>query len=391
MKASDNCHAVAAARETWLNKEAQSLAEGGRQKAVKQQYMEGLIDKAILFIACLLASLPAANVAAALAAVIAAGLLSYVEAPRWRALCAELFIVFSALYSPGTLFLPLIGYDLLADQSLTVGLTALLPFCRYISGATLREAFTLAAVTLLALLVSRRSAALAARRNRYYDLRDGSRELARELRRKNSELLRQQDSEVTVATLAERNRIARDIHDGVGHLLSSALLQVGALLAARSGDQAQTDPLLTLSQTLSEAMNSIRASVHRLYDESIDLQEQLSGLAAQFNFCPLEVVYSVREAPPRDMKYALIAITKEAFNNIARHSHATQARMTMREHPAFYQLIIADNGRSGAMNRHDGIGLKNMQSRVEAFHGQFQINMANGFELFITMPKKMGR
>lgn len=350
--------------------------------------IEGLIDKAIIFIACLLASLHAPNVVAALAAVITAGLLSYVEAPRWRALCAELFIVFAIFYSPCTAFLPLISYDLLADRSFAVGLTALLPFGFYISGAGLDTAFTLIAVMLLVLLISQRSAALAARRNSYYDLRDGSRELARELRQKNRELLHEQDSEVTVATLAERNRIARDIHDSVGHLLSSALLQVGALLAAGRAEPVHSEPLLTLKQTLSAAMDSIRTSVHHLYDESIDLQEQFNRLAAHFNFCPLEIIYSVRQTPPRDMKYALIAITKEAFNNIARHSHATQARMTMREHPAFYQLIIADNGRSGAINRHEGIGLKNMQSRVEAFHGQFQINTSKGFELFITIPKK---
>lgn len=60
-------------------------------------------------------------------------------------------------------------------------------------------------------------------------LRDTSTELSLVMREKNRKLLEEQDTEIYMATLKERNRIAREIHDNVGHMLSRAILQMGAL------------------------------------------------------------------------------------------------------------------------------------------------------------------
>lgn len=71
-----------------------------------------------------------------------------------------------------------------------------------------------------------------------------------------------------LATLNERNRIAREIHDNVGHLLSRSLLQVGALQVVNR-DETVRQGLDTMRDTLSGAMDSIRRSVHDLHDESV--------------------------------------------------------------------------------------------------------------------------
>ena len=60
------------------------------------------------------------------------------------------------------------------------------------------------------------------------------------LSEKNKNLLIQQEQEVRIATLNERNRIAREIHDNVGHLLSSALLQIGAIQAIFTQEELHT-------------------------------------------------------------------------------------------------------------------------------------------------------
>ena len=67
-------------------------------------------------------------------------------------------------------------------------------------------------------------------------LRDNSHELAMLLTEKHRELLQKQDYEVRLAMLSERGRIAREIHDHVGHLLSRSILQVGALLATQKDE-----------------------------------------------------------------------------------------------------------------------------------------------------------
>ncbi|RAU96408.1 two-component sensor histidine kinase [Paenibacillus sp. YN15] len=206
------------------------------------------------------------------------------------------------------------------------------------------------------------------------------------LKRQNKELMEKQDDRISLATLNERNRIAREIHDNVGHLLSSALLQMGALLAVTKDEKAR-QPLLTLKATLSEAMDSIRQSVHNLYDESVNLQAQLQELADKFTFCTLEFDYEIQSNPDKRLKYALISIVKEGLSNIVRHSDATWASVALREHPAFYQLVIRDNGRVKEVNMESGIGLKNIESRVEAFHGIMRILSKDGFALFISIPK----
>ncbi|MGC7323280.1 histidine kinase dimerization/phosphoacceptor domain-containing protein, partial [Mycobacteroides abscessus subsp. massiliense] len=93
-------------------------------------------------------------------------------------------------------------------------------------------------------------------------------------------------------------RIAREIHDSVGHLLSSSLLQVGALLAVNKNEKTRGN-LVALKETLTNAMNSIRSSVHDLYDESIDLYAQVYKLSRDFTFCRLDFNYELTSEPEK--------------------------------------------------------------------------------------------
>lgn len=103
-------------------------------------------------------------------------------------------------------------------------------------------------------------------------IQDDDREYNRMLKLKNRYLIEKQDAQVYSATLKERNRIAREIHDNVGHLLSRALIQTGAVIAVSRDEQ--TKPLLlSIKETLDCAMNNIRNSVHDLHDESVDLEQ----------------------------------------------------------------------------------------------------------------------
>lgn len=80
----------------------------------------------------------------------------------------------------------------------------------------------------------------------------------------------------TLQTLRERNRIAREIHDNVGHMLSRSILQMGALITIHK-EEPLHGQLAGVGETLNQAMNSIRESVHDLHDESIDLRAVYCG------------------------------------------------------------------------------------------------------------------
>ena len=162
-------------------------------------------------------------------------------------------------------------------------------------------------------------------------------------KKKNRMLAEKQDYEIYAATLKERNRIAREIHDNVGHLLSRSILITGAAKAINASD-ALSPVLDDLDHSLNQAMTSIRTSVHDLHDESLNLKEAAESLTSDFTFCPVTLNYDMGFEVPREIKYCFISIVKEALSNVARHSNATLVQITMREHPALYQLCIEDNG-----------------------------------------------
>ncbi len=221
----------------------------------------------------------------------------------------------------------------------------------------------------------------------FRQLRDTSTEYNLLLQQKNKELIKQQNSEIHVATLQERNRIAREIHDNVGHMLSRSLLQSGALIAINR-DPNLNEPLACLKDTLSLAMDSIRESVHDLHDDSIDLEFSLHTMLQDFSEYDISLEYDIESVPPKDIKYCFIAIAKEALSNISKHSNATRIKLTAREHPSFYQLIIEDNG-TDISTSDTGIGLINMQDRVEQLHGHFSIGTESGFRIFVSVPRTL--
>lgn len=219
-------------------------------------------------------------------------------------------------------------------------------------------------------------------------LRDNSVEQELHLRQKQRQLLARQNDEIYIATLRERNRIAREIHDNVGHMLSRSILQVGALLAIYREDSALSPHLIELKSSLDEAMNNIRNSVHNLHDESIDLKNSLKNLADSFPFCPVQLDCDVSRQLPKEIKYCFIAIVKEALNNIIKHSNATKVSIMAKEHPGLYQLLIEDNGtKVFSVSDTSGMGLSNMRDRVDALHGIIHISSEQGVKIFISIPK----
>ena len=220
----------------------------------------------------------------------------------------------------------------------------------------------------------------------YRELRDQSWETSLYLESKNKDLMEKQDYEIRLATLNERNRIAREIHDNVGHMLSRSILQVGALMAVCRDDSLNPE-LSALKSTLTDAMDSIRKSVHDLHDDSINLHDTLTAILSAYKFCPVRLDDGIESIPPAPVRYCFSAIVREALSNTARHSDATQVTVTLREHPALYQLLIRDNGTKNPPASSNGIGLSNMAERVASLGGHFRTDFKNGFHIFISIPK----
>lgn len=345
---------------------------------------------------------------------------------------------------PALTAMPCVVYDIAYSSNIPGAAAALLAL---INALWLGEAYMVIAgilvLSLFAAYLSLGSRAAVRQEMDYHRLRDDSSEKSRRMKKQNQELERSRDAEIYTAQLAERNRIAREIHDNVGHMLSRALLQMGALLSIHKEEPVHSQ-LMGLRETLDTAMTNIRSSVHDLHEESIDVEKNIRDMAA-----PLAERFSVdievdvdEKVMPRQVKYALLGIIREAVSNIMKHSDGNHVLIRLIRHPALYQLIVHDwyeadppaassritesgdadrsgraasgesdrggraqsggadrNGRNmerdgAVMERKSGkeadpgIGMENMRNRAESVGGTIHFSTEKGFRVFVSVPVK---
>lgn len=243
-------------------------------------------------------------------------------------------------------------------------------------------------ISVAAVLIAMRSSKIRELHEKILMTRDNAAEQSNNLITQNKQLIASQDSEIHIATLKERNRIAREIHDNVGHLLTRTILQMGAVCIINKDEQLK-EPLESIKDTLDNAMTTIRKSVHDLHDDSIDLKSSLKEAIAPLgeNYT-VHFDYDASNTIEPKVKYCFIAVVKEAVNNIIKHSDATEVRIIVRDHPKFTTLLVEDNGTNAKLNQ-SGIGLQNIRDRVDSLGGIANISAEKtGFRIFISIVKK---
>jgi signal transduction histidine kinase len=157
---------------------------------------------------------------------------------------------------------------------------------------------------------------------------------------------------VRAATLDERTRIAREIHDNVGHLLTRGIMQAQAstVVAEARGDAESAQHLAAICTTLDEAMTMIRKSVHDLDDHGTDFGRQLDETIRSFDEVSPGFAVTVDNGiaqVPAPVARCLISVIREALTNVVRHSAARTATVTLRDYPALWQLVVFDSGETG--------------------------------------------
>lgn len=284
-------------------------------------------------------------------------------------------------------FLPLILYDALSRHHIPYLVGGMLLTINYMVGAKNQERLFMLFLVVLMVILQFRTQKVTELKEAYKKLKDTSTELNLVMEARNREIQLNQDNQVHLATLQERNRIAREIHDNVGHMLTRSILMVGAYLMITKDEQAK-EGLLELKGTLGEAMDSIRNSIHDLHEDAIDLHESVKKILGDLTFCSVSLDFDMSKNIDGKVKLCFIAIIKEAIANIMKHSNATKVDVVLREHPGIYQLLIHDNGSLSHNSSSDGIGLTNMQDRVLGLKGTITITNEKGYRIFIMIPKQ---
>jgi signal transduction histidine kinase len=302
-------------------------------------------------------------------------------------------VLFCFFFPAAAYFLPVFCYDLYGTRWQWFLLASFLPLSHFLNTTMLLFFVLLLFSVLLAWVLHYRTVQLQEKRKEFYLLRDEITERQMQLEEANRDLLDKQDYEIHLATLNERNRISSELHDSIGHMLTSSLLQTGAMLAT-CPDPVIRESLQVLQNSLSSGMDEVRLSIHDLHDESIDLAREIQLRIKEFTFCPVTLKYNLTVQPDKKIRYALLSILKEGLSNIARHSNATEVTVIFHEHPALYQLIIRDNGTAlripGEMplQESEGMGLPGIRQRVENLGGNVVFRRNQGFEIFASIPKE---
>ena len=377
--------------------------------------MNRLFDKSIVLACCIAAALGLAADARLVAAfclgVVVASLAEIAQSERARRAgeaASYVYIMVAAFVPSFAPFAPLAFYDIaryVRREHAWVALGAGAIFaCALVAyahaGALPTRALLLTVIlSIAATLLSLRTAQLEREQERMRRTRDELQERALALEARNRDLADRQDYEVELATLAERARIAREIHDNVGHQLTRASLQTEALRVVHANEPGVAADFADVKRTVDEALQLVRASVHALNDNAANLSVQLERIVkgARSDGGPQIELEVLAEHAPANVANCFAAILREALSNTIRHARAQNVTVRCMEHPSFYQLIVTDDG-VGAIktdNRGvtEGMGLGSMRERVEALGGTFTAGPragAPGWRVFATVPKQQG-
>lgn len=183
------------------------------------------------------------------------------------------------------------------------------------------------------------------------------------------------------ATLQERNRIARDIHDSLGHVLTAQSIQLeNALLFCPPGAPKTRGFLASAQQLCSSALHDVRESVAKLRAHPLQgrsLESALTNTLSTFQQTTgitLQSDLRLLHSQPLDISTAVYRVLQEALTNIHKHSAATQVTVQLVETSDTLKLRIEDNGRGFLPQQNTtGFGLQGMRERVVELGGQFEI------------------
>ncbi len=215
-------------------------------------------------------------------------------------------------------------------------------------------------------------------------------------KRQNQQAMQKNQDEVYLATLKERNRIAREIHDNVGHMLTRVIVQMQALQIINK-DPNLKEPLSSVGDTLNLAMTSIRKSVHELRDDSIDLSIGINEITKTISDKFEVTVNTAIDSPASGIiKNTILAIIKESVTNIAKYSSGKNVRIEVVENITFWRIRVFDDGRNIdfeynalSLENGSGMGLSNIVARANNLNGRVNISSdAKGFTVLVTLPKE---
>jgi two-component system sensor histidine kinase DesK len=203
----------------------------------------------------------------------------------------------------------------------------------------------------------------------------------------NAKLRLAHDEIERLAKTAERERIARDLHDLLGHTLSVIILksELASKLAERDVERARAE-IRDVERISRDALTQVRAAV-RGYREG-GLKSELDSAREALKSAGMDVIVDTHPVNLPAAHEAVLALAiREAVTNIVRHSRAKRCRIAVETRGPHCIATISDDGVGGSTP--SGIGLTGMRERVEAMGGNLARDGAGGTTITVSLPLAM--
>ncbi|SEH26973.1 sensor histidine kinase [Selenomonas sp. KH1T6] len=199
------------------------------------------------------------------------------------------------------------------------------------------------------------------------------------------------------AETRERNRLAREIHDTLGHTLTGLAAGMDAcMVLVDVAPQKAKEQMEKLRDVAKHGLKDVRRSVKKLRPDDLErlpLREALTHMVKEYaDTTSMEVKLSIEgwpEAMRQDVEEVIYRIVQEGLTNANRHGHATKASVTFQMEEGRLTIAIVDNGQ-GCKEAVPGFGLRHMQERLDLLHGSLSCQSDKGFKLEAVIPVGQG-
>lgn len=200
----------------------------------------------------------------------------------------------------------------------------------------------------------------------------------------------------SLATELERTRIAREIHDSLGHTLTSLNIQLDIARKLHGRDPGKSNDAVEIakqlaSQSLADvrmALQSIRESSDFNFENA--LQDLLNDVKKRQDSMDVELKLNLQHVPP-SVGFQVFRVIQECLTNVQKHADASEVRIEVEQSGENLKLNVSDNGRGMPSDtQHTGFGIRGMRERIESMNGTVAISAQpnKGTSINVSIPVK---
>lgn len=227
-----------------------------------------------------------------------------------------------------------------------------------------------------------------AKQTYYNNILDNERRIRYDLEITKNQLLLSNKAIEKLTVVKERNRIARDLHDNVGHSIAGILIQLQAAQRLMKNDLHKSEHIINQCiKNLQISLGTIRDTVHNMYHTEKVGIDYIKKIIDGYTYCKVILDYK-GDFSKVLMKHLEIFgfIVKEALTNASKYSNASEIQIELMVNDKLLRLSIKDNG-MGCPRIKEGLGMKSMKDRIKNIGGTIAIDGSHGMIIVCTIPQ----